>query len=116
MRAQLGPCPAALGAEARLPPEQARHRKAQYQLPAYIADTGIATMKDALKEKEAESTLKQRTRERVQPKMGKMDIDYQKLYDAFFKFQSKPHLSAYGDTTTKAKSTRLSTRTSDPVS
>ncbi|CDS02320.1 probable Splicing factor 3b, subunit 2 [Sporisorium scitamineum] len=72
--------------------------KPQYQLPSYIADTGIATMKDALKEKEAEQSLKQKTRERVQPKMGKMDIDYQKLYDAFFKFQHKPHLSGYGDT------------------
>ncbi|EPQ27290.1 uncharacterized protein PFL1_05213 [Pseudozyma flocculosa PF-1] len=72
--------------------------KPPYQLPHYIADTGIATMKDALKEKEAEQTLKQKTRERVQPKMGKMDIDYQKLHDAFFKFQSKPDLSPYGET------------------
>ncbi|SJX65512.1 probable Splicing factor 3b, subunit 2 [Sporisorium reilianum f. sp. reilianum] len=72
--------------------------KPQYNLPAYIADTGIATMKDALKEKEAEQSLKQKTRERVQPKMGKMDIDYQKLYDAFFRFQHRPPLSAYGDT------------------
>lgn len=72
--------------------------KPPYQLPSYIADTGIATMKDALKEKEGDQTLKQKTRERVQPKMGKMDIDYQKLYDAFFKFQSKPPLSVYGDT------------------
>ncbi|SPO30173.1 probable Splicing factor 3b, subunit 2 [Ustilago trichophora] len=72
--------------------------KAPYQLPPYIADTGIATMKDALKQKEAEESLKQKTRQRVQPKMGKMDIDYQKLYDAFFKFQTKPPLSAYGDT------------------
>ncbi|PWY99260.1 DUF382-domain-containing protein [Testicularia cyperi] len=72
--------------------------KPAYQLPDYIADTGIATMKDALKEKEAESTLKQKTRDRVQPKMGKMDIDYQKLYDAFFKFQSRPKLTAFGDT------------------
>ncbi|SNX86728.1 probable Splicing factor 3b, subunit 2 [Melanopsichium pennsylvanicum] len=77
--------------------------KPQYQLPSYIADTGIATIKDALKEKEAEQSLKQKTRERVQPKMGKMDIDYQKLYDAFFKFQSKPHLSPYGDTYYEAK-------------
>ena len=29
-------------------------------------------------------------REGVQPKMGKVDIDYQKLHDAFFKFQTKP--------------------------
>jgi len=27
-------------------------------------------------------------REGVQPKMGKVDIDYQKLHDAFFKFQN----------------------------
>ncbi|KAN0062949.1 hypothetical protein ACQY0O_004771 [Thecaphora frezii] len=72
--------------------------KPAYQLPHYIADTGIATMKDALKEKEAQQTLKQKTRERVQPKMGKMDIDYQKLHDAFFKFQTKPPLSVYGET------------------
>ncbi|KAJ1020802.1 hypothetical protein NDA18_005652 [Ustilago nuda] len=71
--------------------------KRQYKLPSYVADTGIATVKDALKEKQAEQSLKQKTRERVQPKMGKMDIDYQKLYDAFFKFQSPPHLSPYGD-------------------
>ncbi len=42
-------------------------------------------------------TLKQKTRERVQPKMGKIDIDYQKLHDAFFKFQAKPSMSRFGE-------------------
>ena len=65
---------------------------------AYIADTGIATVKDALREKEADQTLKAQTRQRVQPKMGKVDIDYQKLHDAFFRFQSKPDsLTGYGE-------------------
>lgn len=41
--------------------------------------------------------MKQRMREQVQPKMGKLEIDYQKLHDAFFKFQKKPYLSRYGD-------------------
>jgi splicing factor 3B subunit 2 len=36
------------------------------------------TQHDALKEKEANMSLKAKTRERVQPKMGKIDIDYQK--------------------------------------
>lgn len=36
-------------------------------------------------------------RERMQPKLGKMDIDYQVLHDAFFKYQTKPQLSIYGD-------------------
>ena len=29
-------------------------------------------------------------REKVRPKLGKIDIDYQKLHDAFFKWQTKP--------------------------
>ncbi|KAG2019674.1 spliceosome associated protein 145, variant 2 [Coprinopsis cinerea AmutBmut pab1-1] len=71
--------------------------KPPFQLPSYIADTGIATMRDAVKEKEANMSLKAKTRERVQPKMGKIDIDYQKLHDAFFKFQTKPPLTDFGE-------------------
>ncbi|KAG6852597.1 hypothetical protein C0991_010704 [Blastosporella zonata] len=71
--------------------------KPPFQLPAYIADTGIATMRDAVKEKEAGMSLKAKTRERVQPKMGKVDIDYQKLHDAFFKFQTKPPTTGFGE-------------------
>ena len=36
-------------------------------------------MRDAVLEKQNEASLKQKQRERVQPKMGKLDIDYQKL-------------------------------------
>ncbi|KAF8317348.1 DUF382-domain-containing protein [Clavulina sp. PMI_390] len=71
--------------------------KAAFQLPAFIADTGIATMRDAVKEKEANMSLKAKTRERVQPKMGKVAIDYQKLHDAFFKHQTKPPFTAFGE-------------------
>jgi len=71
--------------------------KPPFQLPSYIADTGIATMRDAIKEKEANMSLKAKTRERVQPKMGKVDIDYQKLHDAFFKFMTKPNVTGFGE-------------------
>ena len=71
--------------------------KPPFQLPSYIADTGIATMRDAIKEKEANMSLKAKTRERVQPKMGKVDIDYQKLHDAFFKFMTKPNTTSFGE-------------------
>jgi splicing factor 3B subunit 2 len=71
--------------------------KPPFQLPSYIADTGIATMRDAVKEKEANMSLKQKTRERVQPKMGKIDIDYQKLHDAFFKYMTKPLVTGFGE-------------------
>lgn len=36
-------------------------------------------------------------RERVRPKMGRIDIDYQKLHDAFFKWQSKPQMTRMGE-------------------
>jgi splicing factor 3B subunit 2 len=36
-------------------------------------------------------------KERMQPKMGKIDIDYQILHDAFFKNQTKSHLTFHGD-------------------
>jgi len=36
-------------------------------------------------------------REKVRPKMGKIDIDYQKLHDAFFRFQTKPKMTIHGD-------------------
>ena len=71
--------------------------KPPFKLPKFIADTGITEMRDAVLEKQAEQSLKQKQRERVQPKMGKLDIDYQKLYDAFFRHQSKPDLTRFGD-------------------
>jgi len=36
-------------------------------------------------------------REGVQPKMGKVDINYQKLHDAFFKFQTKLTVFGFGE-------------------
>ncbi|ODQ78223.1 hypothetical protein BABINDRAFT_162887 [Babjeviella inositovora NRRL Y-12698] len=70
--------------------------KPPFRLPSFILDTGIADMRNTGAEDTA-ATLKQKTRERVQPKMGKLDIDYNKLYNAFFKFQQKPPLSLFGE-------------------
>jgi hypothetical protein len=33
----------------------------------------------------------------MQPKMGKMDIDYQVLHDAFFRYQTKPKMTGVGE-------------------
>merc|ERR1712048_1198334 len=40
---------------------------------------------------------KSKMREKVRPKLGKIDIDYQKLHDAFFKWQTKPRMTYHGD-------------------
>ncbi|XP_011096258.1 splicing factor 3B subunit 2 [Sesamum indicum] len=71
--------------------------KQPFQLPDFIAATGIEKIRQAYIEKEDSKKLKQKQRERMQPKMGKMDIDYQVLHDAFFKHQTKPKLTTHGD-------------------
>jgi splicing factor 3B subunit 2 len=71
--------------------------KVPYQLPEFIAETGIAKIRDALLEQEALKKGKQKARERIRPKMGRIDIDYQVLHDAFFKYQTKPKLTLQGD-------------------
>ncbi|KAJ5813884.1 uncharacterized protein N7503_000634 [Penicillium pulvis] len=71
--------------------------KAPFALPKFIQETGIAEMRDAALDKQDQSSLKQKQRERVAPKMGRLDIDYQKLYEAFFRFQTKPELTRYGE-------------------
>lgn len=67
-----------------------------FQLPKFIADTGIQDMRNV--GNGDDQSLKQLQRDRVAPKMGKLDIDYQRLHDAFFKFQTKPRLFGFGDT------------------
>lgn len=71
--------------------------KPGFALPKFIAETGISEMRDAVLEKQADASLKQKARERVQGKTGKLDIDYQKLYEAFFRRQTKPSLTRYGE-------------------
>ncbi|KAM0328474.1 hypothetical protein ACHAQA_004881 [Verticillium albo-atrum] len=71
--------------------------KPPFRLPKFIAETGITEMRDAVLEKQEQQSLKQKQRERVAPKMGKLDIDYQRLYDAFFRFQTKPELTRFGE-------------------
>jgi splicing factor 3B subunit 2 len=69
--------------------------KPPFKLPDFIEATGISKIRDNTgADKKA---LKQKMRERMQPKLGKMDIDYQVLHDAFFRNQTKPQLSLHGD-------------------
>uniref|UniRef100_A0A8B9PTV2 Splicing factor 3b subunit 2 n=1 Tax=Apteryx owenii TaxID=8824 RepID=A0A8B9PTV2_APTOW len=70
--------------------------KPPFELPDFIKRTGIQEMREALQEKEEQKTMKSKMREKVRPKMGKIDIDYQKLHDAFFKWQTKPKLTIHG--------------------
>jgi splicing factor 3B subunit 2 len=68
--------------------------KLPFQLPEFIAATGISKIRAAIQEK---NMAKKTTNERMKPKLGKMDIDYQVLHDAFFRYQTKPKLTFHGD-------------------
>ncbi|CAM9256131.1 unnamed protein product [Scytosiphon promiscuus] len=71
--------------------------KTPFELPEFIAMTGIDKIRAAIEEADSLKKAKQKQRERVAPKMGKIDIDYQVLHDAFFKHQTKPPLTSPGD-------------------
>ena len=66
-----------------------------YSLPDYIEATGISRIR--LIEIPVHITLQQKTRRRMRPKLGRTDIDYQILYDAFFKYQTKKRLTKLGE-------------------
>jgi splicing factor 3B subunit 2 len=71
--------------------------KPPFQLPDFITATGISKLRGADVETEAAKKLKAKSRERITPKMGRIEIDYDVLHDAFFKYQTKPSLSRFGD-------------------
>lgn len=72
--------------------------KVPFKLPDFIIKTGITDVRDTAMEDEAAASAKQKNRGRINPKMGSMDVDYKILYDAFFKYQTKPEgLTSWGD-------------------
>ena len=71
--------------------------KPPWQLPSFIEATGIQKLRDAYADKEDGKKLKQKSKDATTAKMGKIDIDYQVLHDAFFKFQQKPKMTQVGE-------------------
>jgi splicing factor 3B subunit 2 len=68
--------------------------KPPFELPEYIKATGIMQMRQA---HQGAQSMTGKLRERHHPKLGRLDIDYEKLHDAFFKYQTKPAFSCHGD-------------------
>ena len=50
----------------------------------------------------------------MNPKLGKMDIDYQVLHDAFFKNQKKPKMTIHGDIYFEGKENEVKMRSYRP--
>lgn len=73
------------------------YEKPPFFLPDFIRQTGIMEMRDSNQEKDSAKSLKSKMREKIRPKVGKIQMDYQQLHDAFFKWQTKPKLTIHGD-------------------
>ncbi|KAJ2720557.1 hypothetical protein GGI07_004521 [Coemansia sp. Benny D115] len=70
--------------------------KPPFQLPEYIRATGIMEMREALKDDDARA--KTTARDKIRPRMNRGAVDYQRLHDAFFRFQTPPdNLTGHGD-------------------
>ena len=90
--------------------------KPPFQLPAFIAATGIGEMRQAYNDDAEQESLRAQGKARTRPKMNRMDIDYRVLYDAFFKHQETPlkGLSAPGELYYEGKEYELRTTHAKP--
>lgn len=66
-----------------------------FMLPDYINATGVSKFRDP--DLIDNRILKVKAKDKVNPKINKLDLDYNLLYDAFFIHQTKPKLSMIGD-------------------
>ena len=71
--------------------------KPPFKLPVFIEATGIAKLRDSYAEREEQKSLKSKVKDTKTAKLGRIDIDYQVMHDAFFKFQTKPKMTRMGD-------------------
>eukprot|EP01105_Mastigella_eilhardi_P028816 TRINITY_DN978_c0_g1_i1.p1 TRINITY_DN978_c0_g1~~TRINITY_DN978_c0_g1_i1.p1 ORF type:complete len:619 (-),score=244.43 TRINITY_DN978_c0_g1_i1:76-1899(-) len=88
--------------------------KPPFKLPEFIEATGIQKIRQSNQEKEDAKRVKQKQRAAMQPKMGAIDIDYQVLHDAFFRYQTKPKLTVHGDLYYEGKEFEVSIKEKRP--
>ena len=69
----------------------------RYHLPEYLERTGIGKMRQAIREIDEKKSLQQRQRDRAKPKLGLLDLPPELLYNAFYREQTKPPLTRFGD-------------------
>lgn len=53
--------------------------------------------RDRLKKQEMAKRSKTKRNQMRRPRLAKLDLEYEALYDAFFKYQNKPNLTIHGD-------------------
>lgn len=87
--------------------------KLPFKLPDFIENTGVSKLRDPF-EQSGTAMVRQKLRERINPRLKKMDISYEVLHDAFFKHQTKPLLTVFGDTYYEGRENEAKLRTNRP--
>lgn len=71
--------------------------KPPFELPQFLKDTGIMELRQAALDEDATKRQKTKAREKMHPRLGRITVDYEKLHNAFFRYQTKPLLTGHGD-------------------
>ncbi|CAK4621968.1 hypothetical protein LEN26_017972 [Aphanomyces euteiches] len=87
--------------------------KIPFVLPDFIANTGISEVRGIGLENGPKGAST-KMRDIMKPKLGRIDIDYQVLQDAFFRYQTKPPLTRLGDLYYEGKEFEVKLKTKTP--
>lgn len=88
--------------------------KLPFALPEFITATGIGDIRSAAVELEESKKASQKNRSKTAPKMGRVDIDYQVLHDAFFRYQTKPTMGRFGEVYYEGKEFEVNVKAKNP--
>jgi len=88
--------------------------KPRFELPCFIEATGISKLRKMYQINDEAEHQKQKGRDRVRPKMHKLEINYEIMRDAFFKYQTKAKMSRWGEVYFEGKEFEFSEQTNRP--
>ncbi len=91
------------------------YEKPPFKLPKHIEDTGITQLRGPNAGEGSETDkLKKQMRERARPKMHRMEISYETLWNAFFVHATKPEMTSIGEVYYEGREYDLSTQKRTP--
>ena len=90
------------------------HTKPPFELPPYIAATGIARIREQFLKREESRRDRVKSRDKSHVKIDKIDVDFHVLHDAFHKHQTKPPMSEYGEIYFEGREKEIKNRAAKP--
>eukprot|EP00477_Mikrocytos_mackini_P001257 GAHX01001343.1.p1 GENE.GAHX01001343.1~~GAHX01001343.1.p1 ORF type:complete len:281 (-),score=49.89 GAHX01001343.1:312-1154(-) len=91
------PFPSAWRLNSKTKLNSGRYDRKEYVLPPNVAATGIQQLKKISLSLEELNKIKRAKIQTLNPIMGRINIDYKILHDAFFQFEYLPKFSGFGE-------------------